>query len=292
MIFIKTETGASEGLRKDEKMFLTRLISGIFLVIFTAVGMVLGKYVLLLSLMLISLIGLFELYRVMKTEKTLLGAAGYISVLLWYGNLYFNRENNEFFMVAIISFLLVTTLVVFVVKYPKYTVSQLFSGVFGMLYIPVMLSFIYQTRESIRFGSWIVWLVYVSSWGSDTCAYIVGKLFGKTKLAPVLSPKKSVEGAVGGIAGSALIGVIFAFVKCTLNHESYELVIPFGIIGGLGSVISQIGDLAASGIKRNFEVKDYGNIIPGHGGILDRYDSVIITSPIVYFLASYFMGRI
>ena len=121
---------------------------------------------------------------------------------------------------------------------------------------------------------------------------MVGRLFGKHKLAPVISPNKSIEGSIGGILGSALIGIIFGLVMSNFTGKSENLTIIFAVIGGLGSVISQIGDLAASGIKRNYDIKDYGNLIPGHGGILDRYDSIIITSPIVYYLAYYLVGRI
>ena len=181
---------------------------------------------------------------------------------------------------------------VFVVKYPKYSANQLFSTIFGIFYIPVMISFIFKTRENIAFGQWLAWMVYVSSWGSDTCAYAVGRLFGRHKLAPNLSPKKSIEGSVGGIIGSALIGVIFGLIMSNFTGKSENLIIIFAVIGGLGSVISQIGDLAASGIKRNYDIKDYGHLIPGHGGILDRYDSIIITAPIVYFLSLYLVGRI
>ena len=108
-------------------------------------------------------------------------------------------------------------------------------------------------------------------------------MIGKHKLAPVLSPKKSIEGSVGGIVGSALVGALFGyFMDVTLETQQLVLILP--IVGGVGSVISQVGDLAASAVKRNFEIKDYGKLIPGHGGIMDRFDSVIFTAPITYFL--------
>ena len=100
------------------------------------------------------------------------------------------------------------------------------------------------------------------------------------------------EGAIGGVLGSALIGIIFGLIMSNYTGKSENLIVIFAVIGGLGSVISQIGDLAASGIKRNYDIKDYGHLIPGHGGILDRYDSMIITAPIVYFLSLYLVGRI
>ena len=276
-------------------MFLTRLISGILLLAFTFVTMFFGGQVLLVALFMISLIGLYELYKVMKFENEHLAYIGYIASFIWYGNI--DTKQSPLFNIhvpelMILSIVVVALLLVFVINYPKYTATQLFSAIFGIFYIPVMISFIFKTRENIAFGQWLAWMVYVSSWGSDTCAYVVGRLFGKHKLAPVISPNKSLEGAVGGVVGSALIGVIFGIIMSHFTGKSENLITIFAIIGGLGSVISQIGDLAASGIKRNYDIKDYGDLIPGHGGILDRYDSIIITAPIVYYLAFYLVGRI
>ena len=106
----------------------------------------------------------------------------------------------------------------------------------------------------------------------------VGVLFGKHKMAPVLSPKKSVEGAVGGVVGAILLGIIYA-------AATKGGMVEYAIICGVGALISMVGDLAASAIKRNQGIKDYGKLIPGHGGILDRFDSVIFTAPIIYFLS-------
>jgi len=276
-------------------MFLTRLISGILLLAFTFVTMFFGGQLLLVTLFMISLLGLYELYKVMKFEDTPLACVGYLGAFAWYLNI--DTKPNAILDIKvpelmIFSIVVVAALLVFVVKYPEYSANQLFSTIFGIFYIPVMISFIFKTRETIAFGQWLAWMVYVSSWGSDTCAYAVGRLFGKHKLAPDLSPKKSVEGSIGGIIGSALIGVIFGLIMSNFTGKSENLIIIFAVIGGLGSIISQIGDLAASGIKRNYDIKDYGHLIPGHGGILDRYDSIIITAPIVYFLSLYLVGRI
>ena len=276
-------------------MFLTRLISGILLLAFTFVTMFFGGQLLLGTLFMISLLGLYELYKVMKFENTPLACVGYLGAFAWYLNI--DTKPNAILDIKvpelmIFSIVVVAALLIFVVKYPKYSANQLFSTIFGIFYIPVMISFIFKTRETIAFGQWLAWMVYVSSWGSDTCAYAVGRLFGRHKLAPSLSPKKSIEGSVGGIIGSALIGVIFGLIMSNFTGKSENLIIIFAVIGGLGSVISQIGDLAASGIKRNYDIKDYGHLIPGHGGILDRYDSIIITAPIVYFLSLYLVGRI
>lgn len=276
-------------------MFLTRLISGILLLAFTFVTMFFGGQLLLVTLFMISLLGLYELYKVMKFENTPLAYVGYVAAFIWYINI--DTKQSPLFNInvpelMVLSIAVVALLLVFVMNYTKYSANQLFSAIFGIFYIPVMISFIFKTRETIAFGQWLAWMVYVSSWGSDTCAYAIGRLLGKHKLSPVISPNKSIEGSIGGVLGSALIGIIFGLIMTNYTGKSENLIIIFAVIGGMGSIISQIGDLAASGIKRNYDIKDYGNLIPGHGGILDRYDSIIITAPIVYYLAYYLVGRI
>jgi phosphatidate cytidylyltransferase len=137
-------------------------------------------------------------------------------------------------------------------------------------------------------GAFIVWLIFIASWGSDTGAYCVGKLLGKHKMTPKLSPNKSVEGAIGGVVVAVLLGTAYAWiVQYALGYSDRTKVI-LAVICGLGSILAEMGDLAASAIKRNKDIKDYGNIIPGHGGVLDRFDSVIVTAPVIYYLAFFF----
>lgn len=112
---------------------------------------------------------------------------------------------------------------------------------------------------------------------------------GKHKMAPVLSPKKSIEGGVGGVVGAALLGAVYAVAINHFAPGTEANVVLYAAICGVGGIISQIGDLAASAIKRNHDIKDYGKLIPGHGGILDRFDSVIITAPIIFYMATMFM---
>lgn len=164
------------------------------------------------------------------------------------------------------------------------------SSIFGVFYVSVMLSYVYQTRM-LPGGAYIVWLIFLCSWGCDTCAYCVGVLIGKHKMAPVLSPKKSWEGAVGGVVGAALLTLIYCFVFQGSMGSTNRDIIMLCMICAIGAIISMIGDLTASAIKRNYDIKDYGRLIPGHGGILDRFDSVIFTAPIIYYLALYLIGK-
>ena len=138
-------------------------------------------------------------------------------------------------------------------------------------------------------GAFLVWLIFLCSWGCDTCAYCVGVLIGKHKMSPKLSPKKSVEGAVGGVVGAAVLGAAYAAVVGKYLQTDSNHIVMYAAICAAGALISMIGDLAASAIKRNHEIKDYGRLIPGHGGILDRFDSVIFTAPVIYFLAMVMM---
>lgn len=132
-------------------------------------------------------------------------------------------------------------------------------------------------------GSKYVWLVYIIAFGSDTFAYFTGKLFGKRKLYPQVSPNKTIEGAIGGIIGCTVISIIY-FDYLRINKFIY--IIIFSICA---SVFSMVGDLSASKIKREYGIKDFGNFLPGHGGILDRFDSVLFVAPIVYYFVNYFI---
>lgn len=264
-------------------MFKTRLLSGIVLVLLALLFIITGGNVLLISTAVISSIGLFELYRIFKIEHSIAGIAGYLAALLFYCNLKFDFLPDM--MLFVIGFLVVL-MFIYVFTYPKYKTEQMLAAFFGVFYVAVMLSFIYQTRM-LSGGAYIVWLVFLCSWGCDTCAYCVGMLCGKHKMTPKLSPKKSWEGAVGGVLGAALLGIIYGFVFQNAMGTTTKEILMIALICAIGAVISMVGDLTASAIKRNYEIKDYGKLIPGHGGILDRFDSVIFTAPIIFYLASY-----
>ena len=266
-------------------MFKTRLLSGIVLVLIALATIIPGGIVLFATLVAISMIGMQELYKAMKVQENgvrSLELAGYAGAVIYYLTLLFEKE--EFSLIAVL-FALVLIMSVYVFTYPKYHADQIMAAMFGVLYVAVMLSYIYKTRN-LEGGAWLVGLIFLSSWGSDTCAYCVGMLIGKHKMAPVLSPKKSVEGGVGGVLGAALLGAPYAVVIAKWNPASGHTALMYALICAVGALISMVGDLAASASKRNKEIKDYGRLIPGHGGILDRFDSVIFTAPFIYFLAN------
>lgn len=152
---------------------------------------------------------------------------------------------------------------------------------FGIIYIIGFIMFIPLIYMS-EHGKLLIWYLAISAWGTDTFAYLVGIKFGKHKLTPI-SPKKSIEGSIGGIVGSTLIAIIYTYFINKICNAGISYLEITGIAVVL-SVLSQIGDLAASSIKRYVDIKDLGKIIPGHGGMLDRIDSILFIAPFAYFL--------
>ena len=227
-------------------MFKTRLLSGIVLMAITIALMVYGGYPLFFVITLISVIGLYELYRAVGMEKTMPALIGYISSIVT-DVLILNNGFEELVMWLILT--LMVLMACYVIAYPKYNSEQMTMLMFGLIYVTVMLSFVFKVRY-VSNGILLVWFIYIGSWGSDTCAYCVGKLIGKHKMPSKLSPNKTIEGCVGGIAGAALIGFIFAMVFWGKGQMLWQL----PIIGAVSAVISQIGDLTASAIKRNHNI--------------------------------------
>ena len=266
-------------------MFFTRLISGIGLLIVAILAFYIGNLPLIILSALISVIGLFEFYRALDLDKKNIAYLGYVYSLIYYCLIYFKL--NQYIFFSVIAFLMLI-FAIYVFTFPKYKTEEISLIFMGVIYIPILFSYVYNTRK-FDDGQYLAWLILISSWGSDTCAYAVGSLFGKHKIAPVLSPKKSVEGSIGGVLGAALIGGIFGAILSGHFISTFSPVFTCAASCAIGSVISQVGDALASAIKRNHNIKDYGNLIPGHGGILDRFDSMIFTAPAIFF-AIYFLG--
>ncbi len=264
-------------------MFVTRLISGIILVMLALITVITGGPVLAVTLLFISLVGMYELYRIFKIEHATIGIIGYVTAMIYYSMIYLGK--TEYIIVLLVLFFL-AIMAAYVFSFPEIVSEQVLCGFFGLFYVAILMSYLYQTRMMVN-GTYIVWLIFLSSWGCDTCAYCVGMLFGKHKMAPKLSPKKSIEGGIGGIVGAAILGAIYGAIFQSHMTELNYAVIQCAMICAISGAISQIGDLAASAIKRNHNIKDYGKLIPGHGGVLDRFDSILFTAPIIFYLADW-----
>jgi len=276
-------------------MFWKRTLSGAVLVILALLTIIAGGPVCLGTMFLISTIGVFELLKALGIRNTqgklrAIEVVAYIACIAYYGMLYFFKL--EYVSLFIMIFMIVLMLLM-VVTYPKYKAVELAKTFFSFFYVVMPISFIYLTACTLENGKYLVWLVFLCSWGSDTCAYLVGmstaKTIGNHKMTPKLSPKKSMEGAIGGIVGAFLLGYAYAAILNAVTDFTNPALF-YGIVCAVGAFVAIFGDLAASAIKRNYEIKDYGTLIPGHGGILDRFDSVIITAPIIYYLSLLLIG--
>ena len=193
---------------------------------------------------------------------------------------------------GLIFVLLVGSFAVELKFHDSMNVSQVSWGFFGALIVPyLMLSLvrIFQMDflpigdTDLQIGQFIVLLPLLAAWGADTCALFAGMFFGKHKLAPVVSPKKTVEGAVGGVVGGAVLVLLAALLMNTFLDLDMPIWAAL-VLGGAGAVLGEIGDLSFSIIKRQTGIKDYGHIFPGHGGVLDRFDSVLFVAPFAEIL--------
>lgn len=277
----------------------TRVLSGIVIVLLTFGLLWLGGAYLAAALCVISICAYLELCHATKVSEP--GKVNVLEVItalviVGYYALIFLINEPLYQMLAIVL-LLTVSMFVYVIGYPKYHADQIMKSYFSFVYAPVMLSFILVIRQmgvgtaalQYNMGFYAVWMVFIAAWFSDTMAYFVGVCIGKHKIFPRLSPKKTVEGCLGGVFGGALGGFIYSMILSQNGIFDKSMILPFIILGFGGSIVGQVGDLAASAIKRNYEIKDYGKIIPGHGGFMDRFDSIIFTAPLIYVLAIFFL---
>lgn len=179
-----------------------------------------------------------------------------------------------------ISILILTAEMVF--SKGRKNINDVTVTIFGIVYIPLMLIFFSIIRSKFELGKVLIWYIFISAWGSDIFAYLVGSRIGKHKFTKI-SPNKSIEGCVAGVVGAVVIAIIYTIAINSIMHTNISVLIA-SIIVIILSIIGQTGDLAASSIKRYCGIKDFSEVIPGHGGLLDRIDSVILILPFAYIL--------
>ncbi len=239
----------------------------------------LGGIWLELFTLIISAIGMHEFYSALKKKDfNPISIIGYLMLLLFYA-----LNNNFQYLTYLVVFSTFVLLIIPVVNL-KYTFIDVSLTLLGFMYVGILFSFLHLVN--IKYGGeFLVWLIFIGSWMTDTAAYYSGKFFGKHKLCPKVSPKKTIEGSIGGIIGATLFCGLFGIVV-----SKYIYIMPiynYFIIGILCGVFSQFGDLVASSIKRYVGIKDYSNLIPGHGGILDRFDSILFSGLVVFYYLTF-----
>ena len=229
-----------------------------------------GGWALAAALFAVAIVGQVELFKAFGSPKWPHFVVMTISAIYIFCLVLFPLPVNLFAIFVPIFVLLYISL--FILKERVFTISLL-----GFFYITALLSAILIMEQN--FGLYYVWFIFIGAWGCDTGAYFSGKAFGKRKLAPRLSPNKTVAGLVGGCVAAAGLCVLYAFILYNLNIWEWQPPHIFAIYGLIAALLGQAGDLAASAIKRRTGIKDFGRIIFGHGGVLDRFDSILLVAP-------------
>lgn len=259
-------------------MKIKRIISGIILLAILATILIIGNTTVVnIAASIIAILSINEYFNLFKGKK---------NVDKWIGNIFailiafIGIIPAEMLIFAFpISIMLLFAKVV-ITKMKTNFEDVVFSS-FGIIYIIgfiIFLPLLFATEN----GKFLIWYLAIASWGTDTFAYLVGMKFGKHKLTPI-SPKKSVEGSIGGIVGAVILAIVYTYFINKFGNLGISYFAIMGIIIIL-SILSQIGDLAASSIKRYAGIKDFSNLIPGHGGMLDRIDSILFIAPFAFFL--------
>ena len=259
----------------NKKRILTTII-GLPIIIFI---MVLNKPILISILM--AIVGIRAIYELSNCAKNknhkIISWIGYIYAIL-IGFINIIPIKLEYALYSI----LVTIIILFlhvIITNGKITFEDISYTLFGLIYLIGFTSFI-PLIYSLNNGNILIWYVFIAAWGTDTFAYLIGKHFGKHKFSKI-SPNKTIEGCSAGTIGAITLTIIYTiFINNYFNIEISFVTVA--IMGLLLSLIGQVGDFAASVIKRHFEVKDFSNLFPGHGGMIDRIDSVIFIAPFAY----------
>ena len=247
-----------------------RVLSGVILFPIMAIIFIFGNtYFVDTLISIIAIMGLYEYYNAFKTKNKPVAVIGYIAAA----------------MLAIIHVIPIDIALKVIFSNMKTNISDISITFFGICYIVIFIMFIPLIRENLANGKILIWYVFLTAWGTDIFAYVVGKRIGKHKFTEV-SPNKTIEGCIGGVIGAVLLSIVYTIV-CNKIWNLQINYIFITVISVILSIIGQLGDLAESSIKRYTEIKDTSNLIPGHGGMLDRIDSVLFIAPIAYFLLSF-----
>ena len=260
----------------------TRILSGLIMAPLLVI-LIIGGYVLYAGCFVIGVMAVYEFFRGFKAmdihasfpialcSSIALYAIGLVDQYLTGKEIY-----ASFVLYLAWLFLSVLASLLYLFRIDERKLEDALATITGIVYI---IFFCYHIAWISTWGAmdYLVWLVVITAFGTDIMAYFSGYALGKHKLCPKISPKKTIEGSIGGTLGSIILCGLFGF------FFAKELLIHCLIVGLLGGVISQFGDLTASVFKRKMGIKDYGNLIPGHGGILDRFDSVLFTGPLVCY---------
>ena len=272
----------------------TRVITAIFIILVTAPLCLLSHTVAWPAFVsVMTVMAVFEMLGCVGTRRNLaISVPAMLMAAVFPFALRYAAAPRDILLVFLIAMFcyLIYMFAVSVFSHGKLALENVFASYATIFYIMASFGSLVLLRDR-DFGLYLVILTLYGPWISDVFAYFCGRLFGRHKLIPDVSPNKTVEGAVGGVVFCTLAAILYGFILKTFIGEitsvSYA---SLALIGAVIAVVSQVGDLIMSHIKRKYGVKDYGFILPGHGGILDRFDSVLGVVPLVVILCEIFKG--
>lgn len=268
-----------------------RTISSLILTFIIITILVINNSILnTIIVVLLSILGIYEYNKAFKhAGYHPIEWVGYLSSLsIFFIDANIDADTKIVLIKVLLPILVILMFVYIILKNLKVNIIDLAITFLSVAYIPLLFSFI-KLIISMEHGRILLIYVLLGAFMSDVMAFLVGSKFGKKKLCPKISPKKTVEGALAGI-----IGVIISYIAlCIISNAYFNTdfnVIYISILGIVASIGGQFGDLAESSIKRFCDIKDSGNLIPGHGGILDRFDSIMFVAPIIYIFFKVYIG--
>ena len=263
-------------------MDIKRITSGLLGFPLVVIVLIIGNaYVVDIALAIIAILAMDEYFNAISKISKPVRWVGYVSCI---SIALIHVIPEEYLLTTAILAIPVLLLILFtqvIITEMKTSFKDIAYTFFGILYVVMLLMF-FAKINGMENGNILIWYAIFAAWGTDIFAYFIGKYFGKHKFSKI-SPKKSIEGCIAGTVGAIIIMLIYTYVANTFWGMSYSY-LAIGIIGLVLSIIGQIGDFAASSIKRYVDIKDYSNLIPGHGGMLDRIDSLIFIAPFAYIL--------
>lgn len=260
-----------------------RLISAFFGIILLVLVLMGNQFVFDTVITLITAVGIYEVLDAVGLIKQKLPVT--LSVLFPVVLIPVSHFFEEY-LFLVVSVFMALFLLIMLFNHKKCTFSDITTAFTASLMVTLPFFYVSMTR---RLGNenLDVLVILIGCWITDSCAYFSGYFFGKHKLAPEISPKKTIEGSVGGVLGVLIIMVAYSYVAGNIMNVSVNL-ISAAIVGFTAGIFSQFGDLCASIIKREHNIKDFGKIMPGHGGVMDRFDSLLFVAPITYYILKFF----
>lgn len=275
----------------------TRIITSIVALAIFAGVLLSPPIVFQIALCAVVFVMLHECYSSAKSSRLVRGV-GFISsaaiMAAIYESIYYKMPiwDNSYFAAAII-FVVLLHMAAVVAEHGKSDHKEVLSSGFLTLYITISMSCIALAHAEFNIPMMLI--IFICAWMTDTGAYFCGSALGKHKLIPHVSPKKTVEGAIGGIVISMLSCIIYLIIYLKIDGGAVGgqlsvIILGGALLGGIAAIFAQLGDLVASAIKRDTGVKDFGNIFPGHGGFMDRFDSVAFIAPVIYILLHFLIS--